>query len=146
MIMDSTEIGKYIPHRHPFLLVDQVLEIEAYKRIVGIKNVTASEYFFPGHFPGSPVMPGVLMVEALAQLASILSVYSNEEFRGKLIFFAGIDKARFKRKVIPGDQLILTADVLRARGRLIKVATTVAVKAHIFIPHGLSIRHSPHNS
>ena len=117
--MDIGEIMRYLPHRYPFLLVDRVLECLPGERIRGIKNVTANEPFFQGHFPGYPVMPGVLVVEALAQCSVILVHKTlNLTADGKsLIFFAGIDGARFKRQVLPGDQLVLESTKVRlARG------------------------------
>lgn len=103
-----------IPHRYPFLLVDKIIELEPGKRAVGIKNVTINEPFFQGHFPGHPVMPGVLIVEALAQVGATI-VLSAEENKGKLAFFAGIDNFRFKRQVEPGDQLRLETTITRMR-------------------------------
>ena len=121
MTIEFSEILNYLPHRHPFILVDRVVEIEAGKRIVGIKNVTGSEYYFPGHFPGQPVMPGVLIVEALAQCATILANYTEKESKAEVFFFAGIDKARFKRPVTPGDSIRLTVEVDKVKSRLWKV-------------------------
>jgi len=113
--MDIQEIKNVIPHRYPFLLVDRVTEIEEGKRVVGYKNVTANEPFFQGHFPEYPVMPGVLIVEALAQLGAI-GVLGMEENKGKLGFLAGLDRCRFKRQVKPGDQLKLEVEITRMRG------------------------------
>lgn len=107
--MDIKEILEHLPHRYPFLLVDRVLEIEPNKRIVALKNVTFNEPFFPGHFPGFPIMPGVMIIEALAQAAAILTFKSTEKLDGRLVYFVGIDDARFKSPVVPGDQLILEA-------------------------------------
>ncbi|MBE3591348.1 MAG: 3-hydroxyacyl-ACP dehydratase FabZ [Thermoanaerobacter sp.] len=104
--MENKGIRKILPHRYPFLLVDRIIEIEEGKKAVGIKNVTANEPFFQGHFPDNPIMPGVLIVEALAQVAGI-AVMNIEEFKGKLGLFTGIDKCRFKKVVRPGDQLVL---------------------------------------
>ncbi|AIS51380.1 3-hydroxyacyl-[acyl-carrier-protein] dehydratase FabZ [Thermoanaerobacter kivui] len=104
--MENKNIRKILPHRYPFLLVDRIIEIEEGKKAVGIKNVTANEPFFQGHFPDNPIMPGVLIVEALAQVAGI-AVMNIEEFKGKLGLFTGIDKCRFKKVVRPGDQLVL---------------------------------------
>ncbi len=115
MIMDIQEIKEIIPHRYPFLLVDRILEIEEGKRAVGIKNVTANEEYFNGHFPDYPVMPGVLIVEALAQVGAV-AMLKREENRGKLAFFTGIDKCRFKRQVKPGDQLHLEVEIIRVKG------------------------------
>lgn len=106
-MLDINQIMKILPHRHPFLLVDRVLELELNKRIVAIKNVTINEPFFPGHFPGHPVMPGVLIVEAMAQVAGILAYQSDESVRDKVTYFVGIDNAKFRRPVMPGDQLTL---------------------------------------
>ncbi|HBZ08253.1 MAG TPA: 3-hydroxyacyl-[acyl-carrier-protein] dehydratase FabZ [Bacillus bacterium] len=114
-MMDIQEIKEIIPHRYPFLLVDRILEIEEGKRAVGIKNVTANEEYFNGHFPDYPVMPGVLIVEALAQVGAV-AMLKREENRGKLAFFTGIDKCRFKRQVKPGDQLHLEVEIIRVKG------------------------------
>jgi len=113
--MDILEIMRYLPHRYPFLLVDRITELVDNKSIRGIKNVTMNEPFFVGHFPGYPVMPAVLVIEALAQIASILAwkMSGRDPGEGALIFFAGIDDARFRRQVRPGDQLVLEADVQR---------------------------------
>lgn len=115
--MDIKEIKATIPHRYPFLLVDKVIEVEEGKRIVGIKNVTINEPFFEGHFPDYPVMPGVLIIEALAQVGAI-AMLSKEENKGKLGFLAGVDKCRFKRQVKPGDQLKLTVEITRVKGAI----------------------------
>ena len=115
MSMTIDEIMQYLPHRYPFLLIDRVLEMEVSKSITAIKNVSINEPFFPGHFPGSPVMPGVLILEAMAQAAALLSFktenYAPEEIG--IVYFAGIDGARFKKPVLPGDQLILKIDIVR---------------------------------
>ena len=108
-------IRELIPHRYPFLLVDRIEEVEPGVRAVGIKNVTQNEPFFEGHFPDYPVMPGVLIVEALAQVGAV-GVMVKEEFRGKLALFAGIDGVRFRRQVIPGDVLRLEVEISRLRG------------------------------
>jgi 3-hydroxyacyl-[acyl-carrier-protein] dehydratase len=113
--LDINEIKNIIPHRYPFLLVDKVLEMEEGQRVVGVKNVTVNEPFFQGHFPDYPVMPGVLIVEALAQVGAI-AILGKEENRGKLGFLAGIDKCRFKRQVKPGDQLKLEVEIIRVKG------------------------------
>lgn len=114
-MLNTQKIKEIIPHRYPFLLIDQILEVEEGKRAVGIKNVTANEEFFNGHFPEYPVMPGVLIVEALAQVGAV-AMLIKEENRGRLAFFAGIDGCRFKRQVVPGDQLRLEVEMTRLRG------------------------------
>jgi len=112
---DIAEVMRYLPHRYPFLLVDRILACDPKKWIRGIKNVTANEPFFQGHFPAYPVMPGVLVVEALAQVSAILyhRIVGTQASGERLIFFAGIDQARFRRQVIPGDQLILESELVR---------------------------------
>jgi 3-hydroxyacyl-[acyl-carrier-protein] dehydratase len=113
-MLDAQEIQAIIPHRYPFLLVDRIVEIEYGVRAVGIKNVTMNEPFFQGHFPNYPVMPGVLIVEALAQVGAV-SLLGMEENKGKMAFFAGIDGVRFKRQVRPGDTLTLEVQIGRMR-------------------------------
>jgi len=119
-MMTITEIMKLLPHRYPMLLVDRILDIQE-TRIVGIKNVSANEQFFQGHFPGAPVMPGVLIVEAMAQCAAVLFLRDIEDRDKKLFLFGGVDKARFRKPVIPGDQLILECEVLARRASTVKV-------------------------
>ncbi|SFE10368.1 3-hydroxyacyl-[acyl-carrier-protein] dehydratase [Lentibacillus persicus] len=113
--MDIEQIKETIPHRYPFLLVDKVLEMEEGKRVVALKNVSANEPFFQGHFPDHPVMPGVLIIEALAQTGA-MGVLGIEENKGKIGFLAGVDKFRFKRQVKPGDQLWLEVEITRVKG------------------------------
>ena len=122
--LDNQAIEAIIPHRFPFLFVDRVIEIEEGKRAVGIKNVSADEWFFRGHFPGRPIMPGVLIVEALAQVGAVAAL-SHPDNKGKLGLFAGIDKVRFRRQVTPGDQLRLEVTLERLRGPVGR-ATAVA--------------------
>jgi 3-hydroxyacyl-[acyl-carrier-protein] dehydratase len=127
--IDIHQILKRLPHRYPFLLVDRVIELEAGKRIRALKNVTINEPFFVGHFPQRPVMPGVLMLEALAQAAALLGFLTNDVTPDDktLYYFAGIDGARFKRPVEPGDQLILEAEVLRMKANIWKYKTRALV-------------------
>ncbi len=125
-LLDVTQIQAIIPHRYPFLLVDRIVELEIGKRAVGIKNVTVNEPFFQGHFPGYPVMPGVLIVEALAQVGAV-AMLSLEENKGKLGFFAGIDGFRFKEQVKPGDTLVLEVEMTRVRGTIGKGRGTAKV-------------------
>ncbi|GMQ59523.1 3-hydroxyacyl-ACP dehydratase FabZ [Vallitalea sediminicola] len=114
-MLDAVEIQKIIPHRYPFLLVDRITEIEPGKRGVGYKNVTMNDYFFAGHFPEEPVMPGVLIVEALAQVGAV-TMLSLEEYKGKTAYFGGINKTKIRRKVIPGDRLDLEIDIIKQKG------------------------------
>ena len=114
-MLDVQQIKDIIPHRYPFLLVDQVVEKESGERVVGLKNVTVNEPFFEGHFPDYPVMPGVLILEALAQTGAI-AVLEMEKNKGKIGFLDGVDKCRFKREVKPGDQLRLEVEIIRMKG------------------------------
>jgi beta-hydroxyacyl-ACP dehydratase FabZ len=126
--MNINEIMKLLPHRYPMLLLDRVLEIaDDGKRIKGLKNVTANEQFFQGHFPGAPVMPGVLIVEAMAQCAAVLFLRDIEDRDKKLFLFGGVDKARFRKPVLPGDQLVLVCEVLQRRASTVKVRGVATV-------------------
>ncbi|MBM7577920.1 3-hydroxyacyl-ACP dehydratase FabZ [Jeotgalibacillus terrae] len=129
-MLDIQQIKEIIPHRYPFLLIDKVVEIEEGKRAVAIKNVTANEEFFNGHFPDYPVMPGVLIVEALAQTGAV-AMLKQEDYRGKLAFFTGIDKCRFKRQVKPGDQLRLEVEIVRIKGPIGKGKATATVDGEV---------------
>ncbi|PGD05774.1 3-hydroxyacyl-ACP dehydratase FabZ [Bacillus toyonensis] len=129
-MLDIQQIKEIIPHRYPFLLVDKILEVEEGKRAIGIKNVTANEEFFNGHFPDYPVMPGVLIVEALAQVGAV-AMLKKEENCGRLAFFAGIDNCRFKRQVRPGDQLRLEVEMTRVRGAIGKGKAIAIVDGEI---------------
>jgi beta-hydroxyacyl-ACP dehydratase FabZ len=131
MIMTIQEIMKVLPHRYPMLLVDRILEIEAGRRIVGLKNVTANEQFFQGHFPGAPVMPGVLIVEAMAQCGAVLFLRDIEDRDKKLFLFGGVDKARFRKPVVPGDQLILELELLQRRASTVKLRGVAKVEGAV---------------
>jgi 3-hydroxyacyl-[acyl-carrier-protein] dehydratase len=109
--MNNIEIQNILPHRYPFLLVDKILEVEVGKKAVGLKNVTINEPFFQGHFPGNPIMPGVLIVEAMSQVGAV-AILSMEEYKGKLAVFAGIERMKFRKQVVPGDTLIMEAELL----------------------------------
>ena len=128
--MDIQEIKETIPHRYPFLLVDKVTEVEEGKRVVGYKNVTINEPFFQGHFPDYPVMPGVLIIEALAQVGAV-AMLGMEENKGKIGFLAGVDKCRFKRQVLPGDQLKLEVEITRIKGPIGKGKGTATVNGEV---------------
>jgi 3-hydroxyacyl-[acyl-carrier-protein] dehydratase len=136
--LEAADIMRILPHRYPFLLVDRVVELEPGRRAVGIKQVSANEPQFTGHFPGRPIMPGVLMVEALAQAAGI-AVLSLDEYRGKLGLFAGIDDCRFKRMVVPGDTLRLEVTVEKLRGMFGRVRAVASVEGEVAVEATLSI-------
>ena len=125
------EIMDRIPHRYPFLLVDRVVELVPGQRIVAIKNVTMNEPFFEGHFPGAPVMPGVLIIEALAQAGAVLLLSDIPDRASKLVYFTGIDEARFRRPVVPGDRIELTMEVLKLRARTCKMRGTAFVDGEL---------------
>jgi 3-hydroxyacyl-[acyl-carrier-protein] dehydratase len=125
--LDITEIQAILPHRYPFLLIDRVIEIERKKRIVALKNVTANEPYFAGHFPGYPIMPGVLMVEAIAQAGGALLLTEIPDRDEKLMVFTGIERAKFRKPVTPGDQLRVEVDVLAWR------TTAVKMQGHVWV-------------
>ncbi|EJR95847.1 3-hydroxyacyl-ACP dehydratase FabZ [Bacillus cereus group sp. N28] len=129
-MLDIQQIKEIIPHRYPFLLIDRIIEVEVGKRAVGIKNVTTNEEFFNGHFPDYPVMPGVLIVEALAQVSAVIMLM-KEENRGKIGLFAGIDNCRFKKQVGPGDQLRLEVEMTRVRGLIAKAHAIATIDDEI---------------
>jgi beta-hydroxyacyl-ACP dehydratase FabZ len=131
MMLTIFDIMKILPHRYPMLLVDRILELEAGKRIIGLKNVTANEQFFQGHFPGAPVMPGVLIVEAMAQCGAVLFLRDIEDRDRKLFLFGGVDKARFRRPVVPGDQLILECELLAKRSNTVKLRGVAKVDGNV---------------
>ncbi len=132
-VMTVQEIEKLLPHRHPFLLVDRIVELEPDKRVVGIKCVTANEAFFVGHFPGHPVMPGVLILEALAQCSAIMALKSMppEKRAGKVIYFMSIDGAKFRKPVVPGDRLELHCEMLRSKASLMKTRGEAKVDGQV---------------
>jgi 3-hydroxyacyl-[acyl-carrier-protein] dehydratase len=136
--LEAADIMRILPHRYPFLLVDRIVELEPGRRVVGIKQVTANEPQFTGHFPGRPIMPGVLMVEALAQTAGV-GVMTLDEYRGKLGLFAGIDECRFRRMVVPGDTLRLEVTVEKLRGMFGRVRGVASVDGEIAVEATLSI-------
>ncbi len=121
MILDTIGIQKFLPHRYPFLMVDAIVEMERLKRIVGIKNVSINEAYFQGHFPGKPVMPGVLIIEAMAQTGGLLLLMEIPDREKKLLYFVAVDNARFRRPVVPGEQLRLDIKVLNWRGDFAKL-------------------------
>jgi len=125
-MMDIKEIQKFLPHRYPFLLVDRITEINPGVKAVGIKNVTINEFFFQGHFPGQPIMPGVLIIEAMAQVAGVLAFHSGAT-AGKSVYFMSIEKAKFRRPVVPGDQIKLEVNILQHRGNVWKFSGNAIV-------------------
>jgi 3-hydroxyacyl-[acyl-carrier-protein] dehydratase len=136
--LEAADIMKILPHRYPFLLVDRIVELDPGRRAVGIKAVSANEPQFTGHFPGRPIMPGVLMVEALAQTAGV-AVLTLDAYRGKLGLFAGIDDCRFRRMVVPGDTLRLEVDVEKLRGMFGRVRAVASVDGEVAVEATLSI-------
>ena len=130
--IDILEILKILPHRYPFVMVDKILSLELGNEIVGIKNVTINEPFFQGHFPDHPIMPGVLIIEAMAQVGGILAFLSQPEVKpGSVIYFTGIDKVRFRRPVVPGDQIVFEIEFLKIRSRVAKMAGKAVVDENL---------------
>jgi 3-hydroxyacyl-[acyl-carrier-protein] dehydratase len=135
--LDIKAILNLLPHRYPFIMIDRVLEYERGKTITGLKNVSMGEPFFQGHFPGEPVMPGVLMLEGMAQTGAVLAYLSADTIAGKLFYFAGLEGVRFRKMVRPGDQIIYKLEMLRQKGKLTKMAgkayvdNTLAVEAEL---------------
>lgn len=130
-ILDSVAIQQILPHRYPFLLVDKIIELEPRIRIVGVKQVTINEHFFVGHFPQAPVMPGVLQIEALAQVGAILALREFEDRESKIPFFTGIEDAKFRRPVVPGDTLILEVTALRIGSKVQKMRGVATVDGKV---------------
>jgi beta-hydroxyacyl-ACP dehydratase FabZ len=137
-IQRINKILEVLPHRFPFLLVDRILETDGSTQMVGLKNVTINEPFFQGHFPGHPVMPGVLLVEALAQVGVILLLHSDPDRDSKLVYFSGIDKCRFRQPVVPGDQLRIEVVVLKQRDRYYKMRGQASVDGNVAVEAELS--------
>ena len=131
MILDVTEIQKILPHRYPFLFVDAIVEMERLKRVVGVKNVTINESFFQGHFPGQPIMPGVLIIESMAQTGGLLLLQEVPDRENKLLYFVAVDGARFRRPVVPGDQLKIEMNVISWRGDFCKLEGRATVDGQL---------------
>ena len=131
MILDNIGIQKILPHRYPFLMVDAILEMERLKRVVGVKNVSINEAYFQGHFPGKPVMPGVLIIEAMAQTGGLLLLQEVPDREKKLLYFVAVDHARFRRPVVPGEQLRLEVRVISWRGNFCKLEGKATVNGEL---------------
>lgn len=131
VVYTTGDILKILPHRYPFLLVDRIIALEPEKRITGLKNVTVNEPFFQGHFPGAPVMPGVLIIESMAQVAGVLIYRDLPEKENKLIYFTGIENAKFRRPVVPGDQLLIEMELLSRRNNFGKMAGRATVEGKL---------------
>lgn len=130
-VYDARAIQEILPHRYPFLLVDRIIELVPGEKIIGIKQVSINESFFQGHFPGAPVMPGVLIVEAMAQVGAVYALSQMENRDQKLVLFSGIDNARFRRPVVPGDTLILTVTPVRVGSRVQRMRGLAHVDGHL---------------
>ena len=129
-MLNVREIFKHLPHRYPFLLVDRIIEIDGERKIVGVKNVSINENFFQGHFPTRPVMPGVLMVEAMAQVSGVV-ILTNETHRGKVAFFMAVDNVKFRKVVNPGDQLVMEIEVVRDKSRIAQTRGQAKVNGEV---------------
>ena len=130
-MLDIQDIMKVLPHRYPFLLVDRILEIEENRKIVGLKNVTINEPFFQGHFPGHPIMPGVLIIEAMAQVGGMLLMGSVNDHQDKVVYFMSLDKVKFRRPVRPGDQLRFELEIVQMRGPVCKMTGVARVDGEV---------------
>jgi 3-hydroxyacyl-[acyl-carrier-protein] dehydratase len=129
---DIRAIMKHLPHRYPFLLIDRILTLVPDQSVTGLKNVTINEPFFQGHFPGTPIMPGVLIIEALAQAGGVLAMVSMPDTsEGTLMYFMGLDQVKFRKPVVPGDQLILEVEILKKRGKVIKLSGAAKVDGQV---------------
>lgn len=129
--MDVRQILELLPHRYPFLLVDRILETDGKQRIVGLKNVTMNEPFFQGHFPGHPIMPGVLIVEAMAQTGGLLLMEQIPDRAGKVVYFMSLDDVKFRKPVVPGDQLIMEVEMLQFRGKVARMKGVARVNGQV---------------
>lgn len=133
-IMDVREVMNSLPHRYPFILVDRIIELNPGKKVVGLKNVTINEPFFQGHFPGTPIMPGVLIVEAMAQTGGVLAIKSLPEgSEGALMYFMGLDQVKFRKQVVPGDQLIMELEIIKQRAKIMKLSGTAKVDGQVAV-------------
>jgi beta-hydroxyacyl-ACP dehydratase FabZ len=132
-MLTINEVMDFLPHRYPFLMIDRILEFEADRRIVGLKNVTINEPFFQGHFPGHPIMPGVLLLEAMAQTGGVMALMSlpAEEVKKKVLYFMSLDKAKFRKPVTPGDQVRFELTLLRKRGTIMSFRAVATVDAAV---------------
>jgi beta-hydroxyacyl-ACP dehydratase FabZ len=130
-MLDLEKILELLPHRYPFLLVDRVLEVDGTRRIVGLKNVTFNEPFFQGHFPGHPVMPGVLIIEAMAQTGGLLLMEQIPDRASKVVYFMALDKVKFRKPVLPGDQLLMEVEMLQFRGKVARMKGTARVDGQV---------------
>lgn len=130
-MMDIRKILEVLPHRYPFLLVDRILEVEGTRRIVGIKNVTINEPYFQGHFPGHPIMPGVLIVEAMAQTGGLLLLEQVPDRTNKVVYFMALDAVKFRKPVLPGDQLRMEVEMLQFRGKVARMKGTALVDGQV---------------
>jgi 3-hydroxyacyl-[acyl-carrier-protein] dehydratase len=128
-MLNINEIMKVLPHRYPFLLVDRIVDLKPGERALGVKNVTINEPFFQGHFPGQPIMPGVLVIEAMAQVAGVMAFHSGME--GKSVYFMSIDNAKFRRPIVPGDQVMMEIKVLKQRGNVWKFSGVATVEGKV---------------